>query len=544
MNNQNFIIDKMLITAIESQTVTPAAKFERRDFVDPLIRFCLDGDYRARIGIVFGLRSTGKTVGMLQAAGELINRGHKVAYAGFNYKTTGMRDANAEIYNLINKGYTHFFIDEAPYLSGFLHESAEWADTFVPCNRIKIVISGTDSFELWLAMGRALYHRYVRFSTNFCSYPEYKRVWGKSYDEYKTKGGVFLSEEVSAELEPKTEMQREQTSIYENFIQGAIVANLIRTLEHINEYGGVGRYYAEWLYAIDEQVIYKGVIAILKSTVEAYIKKNFIKEAGNKNIPELGEVISKWSDADKADIKERIADAMGIYQNSIKIDNPAGSIEALLHFLVKIGCLIEGETSISDRIKGQKTFYFVHNTLMNYALKEAMLGLEQLDGINSDEFKSSLQQAAEGSLNENIVYSHLTLACRGDEKIFRYRDAEGREVDAVIISRENKTVKLFEVKSKVKIDTSRIASNEARHLLDDAVIKNIGADDFIVMRIVVSKDKTGFVISQKNILLLVNIEDLLVHHKDLTKYLNFLMTEAKKMYKNLNTEAIITHAYF
>ena len=68
-------------------------------------------------------------------------------------------------------GYAYFFIDEAPYLSGFLNESAEWADKFVPCNRIKIVISGTDSFELWLAMGRALYHRYVRFSTNRKQFP-------------------------------------------------------------------------------------------------------------------------------------------------------------------------------------------------------------------------------------------------------------------------------------------------------------------------------------------------------------------------------------
>ena len=539
MNNQNFITGEILLRAIQSQTVTPSAKFERRDFVEPLIKFCLDNDYRAKIGIVYGLRSTGKTVGMLQAADELISQGHKVAYARFNYKTTGMRDANTEILKLVEEGVTHFFIDEASYLSGFLHESAEWADTFVPCNRIKIIVSGTDSFELWLAMGRALYHRYVRFSTNFCSYPEYKRVWAKSYDEYKVKGGVFLSEEVNAELEPLTQQHRESTSIYENFIKDAIVTNLMRTLEHVNEYGGVGKYYAEWLYAIDEQVIYKGVIAILKSTVESYIKKNFIKEARNKNIPKLGEIISKWSDADKSDIKERIANAMGIYQNSIKIDKPAGSIEALMQFLVKIGCLLEGETSTSDMIEGQKTFYFGHNALMNYAIEETKLGIEQLEGINSDDFKDSLQQAAEGSLNENIVYTHLTLACRGDEKIFRYRDADAREVDAVIISRKNKTVKLFEVKSKAKIDVSRIASNEARHLLDEAVIKSIGAEDFTITRVVVSKNNTGFAVSKDNVLLLVNIEDLLVHHKDLTSYLDRLMTDAEKAHDEHSSKSML-----
>ena len=60
-----FITGCDLSTLIRSQT--NEGKFVCRDFVEPLVQFCLDGNYTARIGIVYGLRSTGKTVGMLHA---------------------------------------------------------------------------------------------------------------------------------------------------------------------------------------------------------------------------------------------------------------------------------------------------------------------------------------------------------------------------------------------------------------------------------------------------------------------------------------------
>ena len=103
-------------------------------------------------------------------------------------------------------------------------------------------------------------------------------------------------------------------------------------------------------------------------------------------------------------------------------------------------------------------------------------------------------------------------------------------------------MKLFEIKGKSKIDVNRLAINEARHLLDENVIKNIGADDFSIMRVVVSKDKTGFAMSDNNILLLVNIEDLLIHHKDLKNYLDRLTTDAKNVLKHLCRTTLVEAA--
>jgi predicted AAA+ superfamily ATPase len=531
----NFVTGDKLLTTIESQTGGATKKFEWRDFVAPLVEFCLDENYDARIGIVFGLRATGKTVGMLQVAQDLMSRKHKVAYARFNYNTSGMRDVNAEILHLSNEGYTHFFIDEAPYLGGFLTGSAEWADKLIPENRIKIIVAGTDSFELWLAMNRALYHRYVCFSTNRNTYPEYERVWGGNFPDYKAKGGIFLSHEESAEQERSPGSQIHGSVALETFIKDAIVDNLLHTLAHSAEYTDATNYYTDWLYAIDEQVIFKGVISILKSTVETFIRKNFIQDANKKNIPNLGEVISNWSDPEKQDIKEKIAQSIGIYRNSIKIENPAGSIDALINFLVKIGCLMEGATGVSDLAETQKTLYFAHTALMNYAIDETKRGIMSIKDIDRNEFSKSLEQAAEGSLLENIVYTHILQGVKKTEKVFRYRDPEAREIDVVIIDRKAKTLRLIEIKNKSKMSGKTAVLKDGKNLFDKEIIKNIGIDSsFAVTRAILYKGENRFTVNNGEILHLLNIESVLMHYNQLSYYHDQLNEKALDIIKALN----------
>jgi len=505
-----FITNEALSNAIETQTGTTVRKFERRDFVAPLIDFCSDKDYRAILGIVFGLRSTGKTVGMLQAAGELIKQGHSVAYARFNYSSASVSEVNAEILKLINDGYTHFFLDEAPYLSGFLNESAEWADIYVPCNRIKIIISGTDSFLLWEAQTKSLFHRYRSFATNFCSYPEYVRVLGKGYEDFKHSGGLFT-----------------QVAMPE-FIQTAVVDNLLNTIKHCLEDANRSTYYTDALYGINSSVVYKAVISILKCVAEDIVIVHFAENAGSKNIPALGDALRGFTMPKKIGIKERVAESVEIYRDFTLVAQPHDALEALIHFLVKVGCLFESITATSDVFGGGKTLYFSHNALMNYALEETRRGIENTFGIDTDSFVKGLLQASEGSLNENIVYAHLSLSLKGDEKIFRYRDPDNREIDAVIVSRKAKTVCMVEVKSKSKIDINRIASSEARHLLDDAVLDNIGIDGgFAVTRVVAYRGETLSIQSLGKTLLLVNIEDLLANYKELDNYLDGVASATK-----------------
>jgi predicted AAA+ superfamily ATPase len=497
---KHFIVSDRLAETIESLIGDAAGKYERRDFVEPLIGYCEDGSYNGKIGIVYGLRSTGKTVGMLQAAEALIERGHKAAYVRFNYDEAAIGDVNIEIKALAKQGYTHFFIDEATYLEGFLNGAAEWPDVYVPANRIKIIISGTDSFLINIARGTSLFHRCVQFSTNWNSYDEYRKIQGKSYEDYKAAGGIFIAE-------PMPE-----------FIQAAVVKNLLHTLEHCVDDAGRTNEYTTRLGSIDDATIYKAIVSILKCSVEADIKRHFVKYANDKNIMDFGPAIQNWTKQSKQDVKKQVAEALSVYSDFKSVKNPEWAIEALISYLVKIGCLGESFVATSD-IGGirENIYYFTHNALMYYAVQETINGAIKIGGANSRAFQDGIKQAAEGYLNESIVFAHVLISVSGrvdikdlfKETVFKYRDFD-REIDVVDIDHTKKILRLIEVKSKSKIDVNRVFKNEARHLYDDEVLKNIGADDeYAISRIIVYQGESKAIPHPKGNLILSNIEEFL-----------------------------------
>jgi predicted AAA+ superfamily ATPase len=508
---KHFIVGDALAYTIESLTGDTSGKYNRRDFVAPLIDYCVDGCYNGKIGIVYGLRSTGKTVGMLQAAEALIECGHKVAYVRFNYEEAAMGDVNIEIKDLAKQGYTHFFIDEATYLEGFLNGAAEWPDMYVPANRIKITISGTDSFLINIARGTSLFHRCVQFSTNWNPYDEYRNIQGKSYEDYKAVGGIFTPE-------PMPE-----------FIQAAVVKNLLHTLEHCVDDAGRTNEYTTRLGGIDDATMYKAIISILRCSVEADIKRHFVKYANEKNIMELGPAIQNWTKQSKQDVKKQVAEALSVYSDFKNVKNPEWAIEALISYLVKVGCLGESFVATSDigSIR-ENIYYFTHNALMYYAVQETINGAIEIGETNSRVFQDGIKDAAEGYLNESIVFAHVLISAldRIDTKalfketVFKYRDFD-REIDVVDVDHTKKLLYLIEVKSKSKIDVNRVFKNEAKHLYDDEVLKNIGADDeYTISRIIVYHGESKAIPHAKGDLVLSNIEEFLCNTKDLQTYLN------------------------
>jgi hypothetical protein len=387
-------------------------------------------------------------------------------------------------------------LDEATYLGGFLNMSAEWPDLMVPAHRIKIIISGTDSFLLWTATVTSLFHRYRRFSTNWMSYPEFQKVYGGTYDEFKRSGGVFTNENM------------------ESFIQFSVVENLLHTIEHLMDDANRTNAYTDSLYGISAAVIFKAVISILKCAIEVSIIENFAELASQKNIVDLGTAIGllelKGNKIEIRELKERIAASVPIYRNFTEVKNPVEVIEALLSFLVKTGCLFESATAMTDIGRQSKIYCFSQNALMNFAVEETIQGIINLHEINKPEFVAGVRQAADGVMNETIVLAHVLSAMAEGEKVFRYRDVEQREIDIVAINRQAKTLQLIEVKSKTKIDEMRVIKGEARHLYDDTILQNIGVDEtFAITRAIVYRGETLKVSHQKGDLILWNIEDFL-----------------------------------
>ncbi|MDR1643477.1 MAG: AAA family ATPase [Clostridiales bacterium] len=496
-------------------SLTNESKFQRRDFVAPLIGFCTDNNFNAKIGVIFGLRSTGKTVGMLQAAEFLMQQGKKVGYARFNYQEHSMDIVNSEIAALAKAGYTHLFIDEAPYLKHFLNHSAEWPDLFVPLYRLKIIITGTDSFLLWFALHRALYHRYECFLTNRNTFPESKRLLGQSYDEYKAQGGLFL-----AEGDTVSELLAKDAHI-ENFIRDAIIESLIHTLEQIKNDFATAGYYLDWISRVDKRVISKYIFELLESTAEAMIKKRFVKNASEQGDSWLNDIISDWSAHAKSGDRDRVVDQIQIYLNLFHNDNPKESINALLEFLINIGVLIEGGSSFSDLSKMQSRLCFAHPAIMSYALDKAKNSIIQAVNISdASAFSRSLAEASECALNENIVYCHFIRFSDDGDKTFLYHDKKGREIDIASVNRKLNRLRLVEVESKSEIDDSTVFENEAKALYDKEILKSIGMDEkFSITRIIAYKGENKRVSNDSGDLLLLNIEDLLRRIKNLDVFI-------------------------
>ncbi|MDR1135654.1 MAG: AAA family ATPase [Clostridiales Family XIII bacterium] len=501
---KHFLVGSRLQTRIQQMTGDESGRYKHRDFVEPLIDFCLSKNYNGKIGIVYGLRSTGKTVGMLQAAETMNKNGYKPAYARFNYDEAAMGDANIEISALAKQGYTHFFIDEATYLEGFLNGAADWSDEYVPDHKIKIIIAGTDSFLLNIAKLTSLFHRYEQFSTNWCSFAEFSRIQGSDYEQYRACGGIFTPEPMP------------------DFIQSAIVENLVHSLRHCVYDANRSNAYSDSLAGINAGIIYTAIVSILKCTVEDSIKDHFIEYANEKNTLEFGSAVSKWTKAAKWDIRRRVAEAMSIYSDFQGIDYPESVIETLINVLVQIGCLLEASGSTSGLGEYHAAlYYFSHPALMSYAVEETVNAALRLDAIDHAEFESGIRQAAEGFINESIVFSHILHAAGSKDRVFRYRDADFREVDIVVKNFEKRKIQLIEVKSKSKIDEHSVFVNEAKHLYDDVVLANLGINnEYEVTRVIVYGGESKVIEHQKGSLIAANIKSFIGRQYDRDVFLS------------------------
>jgi predicted AAA+ superfamily ATPase len=190
---------------------------------------------------------------------------------------------------------------------------------------------------------------------------------------------------------------------------------------------------------------------------------------------------------------------------------------------VKIGCLVESIEAVSDLgddSQKSKTYYFSHNALMHYAAQETINGLLRLDAIDHKAFEDGVNSASEGYYNENIVLTHILHFRKPDEQVFKYRDDKEREIDAVIVNREKKTLCLVEVKSKRNINERTVFMDEGRWLYDDEILKNIGIDDsYDIKRVVVYKGENRAVSHLKGALVLANVEDFICRQRDLDAFL-------------------------
>jgi hypothetical protein len=177
---------------------------------------------------------------------------------------------------------------------------------------------------------------------------------------------------------------------------------------------------------------------------------------------------------------------------------------------------------------------------MNFAIEETVQGIIKLKSIKQQEFVDGVRQAAEGALNESVVFAHIHRGAAKDEKVYKYHDTIDREIDVVIINREERTLRLIEVKSTSNINPKNVFIDEAKHLFNSDIIKNMGADDtFSITRVVAYMGSKEVIPHEEGNLLLVNIEDLLNHYKDLGHFLDEMSVNASKLRKGNEKSSLL-----
>lgn len=137
---------------------------------------------------IYGLRRTGKSYMMLQAIREIGYE--KCVYISLSKHNNGYDLLNT-LKEYSSRGYKYFFIDEITALEDMFDFIATLADGYTAAG-IHIVISGTYSYKLAMAVGNELYDRCVFVRTTYISYDEYSYLMGYTdITDYARYGGVL-----------------------------------------------------------------------------------------------------------------------------------------------------------------------------------------------------------------------------------------------------------------------------------------------------------------------------------------------------------------
>lgn len=191
---------------IKAETIGISAP---RDFVSKVQEYLQS--IGRRVLLVTGLRSTGKTIGILQGIKDT-----DTAYICPAYKGC----CNVQDMKLLLSEITasNIVIDEYSWITD---KDGELANYIAGLNKLgkKIILTGTESAVVHGLQSSELIHRAIEIHTNYCSYDEYRRLFNleKTPDsllKYLQTGGIFESR------------IEENFGSMKNYIQNAIIDNI------------------------------------------------------------------------------------------------------------------------------------------------------------------------------------------------------------------------------------------------------------------------------------------------------------------------------
>ena len=174
----------------------------RRDIVSDIVQF-MQTPFLNRIGVLYGLRRTGKTTLLQHTFLSLDNiREKSVVFLLKHGDSSAQFELQVE--KFYREGITTFYIDEFISMTDYVDTAEDLANKYASLG-LKFLISGTHSTGFNVLFRDKWRDRYISFDTTYIPYAEWQKlVKNKHIDSYLLNGGILSPMENAYTGEPQS----------------------------------------------------------------------------------------------------------------------------------------------------------------------------------------------------------------------------------------------------------------------------------------------------------------------------------------------------
>lgn len=449
-----------------------AAGLKQRDGMKHLKRF-LYSEMAGKIFIVYGLRRTGKTTMLFQAAADLDP--DETAYIKITSGDT-MKDLNSDLRLLQNNGIHNVFIDEITLMDDFIDSASLISDVYAMAG-MKIILSGTDSLGFAITADEELYDRAVMLHTTFIPFREYSRLLDiHDIDEYIRYGGTLRAGETNFDddefLDESIAFRDDEST--RRYIDTAIARNIQHSLDcyeggshlvHLQNLRENGELTGA-INRIIEDMNHRFVLSVLTRTFKSH-DLGSSAQIERKRAALKGET-SVLDEIDTETVTVRLMNILEIKDSKDYItDITNDHIIEIKEYLRLLDLITDYQIQGIDTTAAEDNVIFTQPGI-RYAQAQALVHSLMKDEYfmtipvtERNRISDTILQDVRGRMLEDIVLLETQKSKGRGYEIFKLIFPTG-EFDMVICDLKNTTCEVFEIKHSDKID-----SNQYRHLIDE-----------------------------------------------------------------------------
>lgn len=518
--NNNIINKKQLKTNVyfaddlkKSGDYNKAIKLQSRDCFDDVREFVINSRdnsnlYR-RVGILYGLRRTGKTYLMYQIIDSFDDeQKKKTAYIAVK-QNNNMTQLLCDLNVLKEHDYKYIFIDEVTLLEDFIDVSSILSDGYSSIDNMRFLLTGTDSLGFQFAKESGLYDRCTMFHTTMIPFHEFSRLTGiNDIDQYIQYGGTLnIDQQKNHDFDDP-----------DGYIKSSIAENIQNTLSYAEH----GTYYYELRPLFEKRELINGINRIIHAENNKFVLKTIQDEfrssdysTARNNIYKDPKLTGYPEIFDRLDEEQIISELM----ERLKIVNDTKYIN---EYSDKIFLIIKDYLEDLDVLKIYKSNFVLRKRDSGFEDKEIFTqpGLryahleELLNILYKDKFFNSLSEqqktvitermknTLKGKMIEDIVFSETAEYAEIGKKTGRWdsnieifsfdsKYPKHFQYDMIVKNRETGNIDIYEIKR-----TPEPFEGQKRNLLNkefqDTVINSIAKGYKVDKTVVLYRGKSFF----------------------------------------------------